>query len=127
MSCASDYAPQLRARGFRMTPQRLAILHVLHHEGRISPPLKSINRPSGISEAHRADGLSNTGIPGRNGLGVILLKLAMDISLIRSRAKIIIMSFAGDVAVRWKFNMLCLKIFIANWNQPADIGVLIVM
>jgi len=33
MSCASDYAPQLRARGFRMTPQRMAILHVLHHEG----------------------------------------------------------------------------------------------
>jgi len=33
MSCASDYAPQLRARGYRMTPQRMAILHVLHHEG----------------------------------------------------------------------------------------------
>ena len=33
MSCASDYAPQLRARGFRMTPQRMAILHVLCHEG----------------------------------------------------------------------------------------------
>ena len=33
MSCASAYAPQLRARGFRMTPQRLAILHVLHHTG----------------------------------------------------------------------------------------------
>jgi Fur family transcriptional regulator, ferric uptake regulator len=33
MSCAVDYAPQLRARGFRMTSQRLAILHVLHHEG----------------------------------------------------------------------------------------------
>jgi len=33
MSCAADYAPQLRARGFRMTSQRMAILHVLHHEG----------------------------------------------------------------------------------------------
>ncbi len=33
MSCSSDYAPQLRARGFRMTSQRLAILHVLRHEG----------------------------------------------------------------------------------------------
>ena len=32
MSCASDYAPQLRARGFRMTAQRMAILHVLRHE-----------------------------------------------------------------------------------------------
>ncbi|MCQ3938143.1 MAG: hypothetical protein DPW18_14000 [Chloroflexi bacterium] len=33
MSCSSVYAPQLRARGYRMTPQRLAILHVLHHSG----------------------------------------------------------------------------------------------
>ena len=33
MTCASIYAPQLRARGFRMTPQRMAILHVLHHAG----------------------------------------------------------------------------------------------
>jgi len=33
MSCASEYIPQLRARGFRMTSQRLAILHVLRHAG----------------------------------------------------------------------------------------------
>jgi Fe2+ or Zn2+ uptake regulation protein len=33
MSCASEYAPQLRARGFRMTSQRMAILHVLRHAG----------------------------------------------------------------------------------------------
>ena len=33
MTCGSQYAPQLRARGFRMTPQRLAILHVLCHAG----------------------------------------------------------------------------------------------
>jgi Fur family ferric uptake transcriptional regulator len=33
MSCGSIYVPQLRARGYRMTPQRLAILHVLHHAG----------------------------------------------------------------------------------------------
>ena len=33
MSCSSEYAPQLRTRGFRMTSQRLAILHVLRHEG----------------------------------------------------------------------------------------------
>lgn len=38
MSCASDYGPQLRARGFRMTSQRLAILHVLHHERRHLSP-----------------------------------------------------------------------------------------
>jgi Fe2+ or Zn2+ uptake regulation protein len=33
MSCASEYASQLRARGFRMTSQRLAILHTLRHAG----------------------------------------------------------------------------------------------
>ena len=33
MSCAVLYAPQLRASGFRMTLQRMAILHVLHHSG----------------------------------------------------------------------------------------------
>ena len=33
MSCASEYGPQLRARGYRMTSQRLAILHVLRHAG----------------------------------------------------------------------------------------------
>jgi Fe2+ or Zn2+ uptake regulation protein len=33
MTCSADYAPQLRAQGLRMTPQRKAILHVLHHSG----------------------------------------------------------------------------------------------
>jgi Fe2+ or Zn2+ uptake regulation protein len=33
MTCASEYAPELRAHGFRMTSQRMAILHVLHHSG----------------------------------------------------------------------------------------------
>ena len=33
MSCASEYIPQLRKLGFRVTPQRMAILHVLHHSG----------------------------------------------------------------------------------------------
>ena len=33
MSCASEYASLLRARGFRMTSQRLAILHTLRHAG----------------------------------------------------------------------------------------------
>jgi len=40
MSCASEYVPQLRARGFRMTSQRLAILHVLHHEGTHLSPVE---------------------------------------------------------------------------------------
>ena len=33
MSCSLAYAPQLRARGYRITPQRMAILHVLRHDG----------------------------------------------------------------------------------------------
>jgi Fe2+ or Zn2+ uptake regulation protein len=33
MSCATIYVPQLRARGYRMTSQRMAILHVLHDAG----------------------------------------------------------------------------------------------
>ena len=33
MSCSSEYTPQLHAQGYRMTPQRHAILHVLRHEG----------------------------------------------------------------------------------------------
>ena len=38
MSCTSEYASQLRDRGFRMTAQRLAILHALRHAGtRLSP------------------------------------------------------------------------------------------
>lgn len=40
MSCAEEYSPQLRARGYRMTPQRLAILHVLHHEDRHLSPVE---------------------------------------------------------------------------------------
>lgn len=31
MSCTAEYVPQLRARGFRVTSQRMAILHVLRH------------------------------------------------------------------------------------------------
>lgn len=38
MTCASEYAPQLRNLGFRVTSQRLAILHVLRHaRGHLSP------------------------------------------------------------------------------------------
>ena len=38
MSCGSEYAPELRSRGFRVTAQRMAVLHVLRHaRGRLSP------------------------------------------------------------------------------------------
>jgi Fe2+ or Zn2+ uptake regulation protein len=38
MSCGSEYAPELRSRGFRVTAQRMAVLHVLRHShARLSP------------------------------------------------------------------------------------------
>jgi len=40
MSCASEYASQLRKRGFRMTSQRMAILNVLRHEGAHLSPVE---------------------------------------------------------------------------------------
>lgn len=38
MSCASEFAPQLRSRGYRLTPQRMTILHVLRHAGQHLSP-----------------------------------------------------------------------------------------
>ncbi len=40
MTCSLKYAPQLRAQGLRMTPQRMAILHALHHTGGHLSPLQ---------------------------------------------------------------------------------------
>ncbi len=40
MSCSEEYTPQLRARGYRMTPQRLAILHVLRHSSKHLSPIE---------------------------------------------------------------------------------------
>lgn len=38
MTCGTDYVTQLHAQGLRMTPQRMAILHALHHSGRHLSP-----------------------------------------------------------------------------------------
>ena len=46
MSCADQYTPQLHALGFRMTPQRLAILHALHHAGGHLSPTEVYQRAS---------------------------------------------------------------------------------
>jgi Fe2+ or Zn2+ uptake regulation protein len=55
MTCGNQYTPQLRARGFRMTPQRLAILHVLYHSGGHLSPGEVYQRASqdipGLTEA----------------------------------------------------------------------------
>jgi Fe2+ or Zn2+ uptake regulation protein len=44
MSCSSDYAPRLRSLGFRVTPQRLAILHVLLESGSHLSPAQVFQR-----------------------------------------------------------------------------------
>lgn len=78
MSCASIYAPQLRARGYRMTPQRMAILHVLHHAGtHLSPAeiLKQARRElPGLTEPtvyRTLDFLTENGLvhPSHSGKG----------------------------------------------------------
>jgi len=55
MSCSQEYTPQLRARGYRMTPQRHAILHVLCHSGKhLSPSevyVKAQKQVAGLTEA----------------------------------------------------------------------------
>lgn len=43
MTCAINYAPRLRAQGLRMTPQRMAILHALHHSGGHLSPTQVYN------------------------------------------------------------------------------------
>jgi Fe2+ or Zn2+ uptake regulation protein len=44
MTCASEYVPLLRSRGFRVTSQRMAILHVLHHSGTHLSPSEVFNQ-----------------------------------------------------------------------------------
>ncbi|MGE5073409.1 MAG: Fur family transcriptional regulator [Anaerolineae bacterium] len=44
MSCGNQYAPELRARGFRVTPQRMAVLHVLRHSGQRLTPAEVYRR-----------------------------------------------------------------------------------
>jgi Fe2+ or Zn2+ uptake regulation protein len=48
MTCSIQYVPQLHARGFRVTPQRLTILHVLRHS-------KKHLTPGEIFELARSD------------------------------------------------------------------------
>jgi Fe2+ or Zn2+ uptake regulation protein len=38
MPCSSIYTSELRAKGYRMTPQRMTILHILHHSGKHLSP-----------------------------------------------------------------------------------------
>src|SRR5215208_3869862 len=87
MTCASEYAPQLRARGYRMTPQRLAILHVLRHAGtHLSPGevYKQAKREfPGLTEPtvyRTLEFLSQNGLarPARTGNGRLRYEIAGD-------------------------------------------------
>lgn len=52
MSCLTVHSQTLRARGYRMTPQRLAILEALHHDGHLSPAeIYARVRQTGMTEA----------------------------------------------------------------------------
>lgn len=55
MTCGTQYSPKLRERGFRMTPQRMAIIHVLHHVGTHLSPTEVFARVKetlpGLTEA----------------------------------------------------------------------------
>lgn len=46
MSCSDQYSSKLRERGFRMTPQRMAILHALHQDGSHLSPTEVFARVS---------------------------------------------------------------------------------
>ena len=52
MSCLANHSQTLRSRGYRMTPQRLAILQALHNGGHLSPAqiFERVNQ-TGMTEA----------------------------------------------------------------------------
>jgi Fe2+ or Zn2+ uptake regulation protein len=85
MPCADSYAPQLRARGYRMTPQRLAILHVLHHSGEHLSPTEVYERASaelpGLTETtvyRTLEFLAENGLarPAHMGSGHLVYEIA---------------------------------------------------
>ena len=49
VTCASEYAPQLRSLGFRVTSQRMAILHVLRHAGGHLSPMEVFAKARGAA------------------------------------------------------------------------------
>jgi Fe2+ or Zn2+ uptake regulation protein len=87
MSCASEYAPQIRARGFRMTSQRMAILHVLRHAGTHLSPSEVYKKAKkdlpGLTEStvYRAlEFLAKNGLarPAHTGNGHLRYEIAGD-------------------------------------------------
>ncbi|HRJ74962.1 MAG TPA: Fur family transcriptional regulator [Anaerolineales bacterium] len=85
MSCSQEYTPQLRARGYRMTPQRHAILHVLSHSGKhLSPSevyVKAQKQAAGLTEAtvyRTLEFLAENGLarPSHIGSGHLVYEIA---------------------------------------------------
>ncbi len=87
MPSATDYAPELRSRGYRMTPQRLAILHVLHHSGKHLTPAQVYQKASrelvGLTEPtvyRTLEFLAENGLarPAHMGNGHLAYEIARD-------------------------------------------------
>ena len=87
MTCSNQYTPQLRARGFRMTPQRMTILHVLHHEGTHLSPTEVFARAKetlpGLTEAtvyRTLEFLAENGLarPAHMGGGHLVYEIARE-------------------------------------------------
>jgi len=82
MSCLPLHSQTLRARGYRMTPQRVAILQALHDGGHLSPAqVFSRVRQTGMTEAtvyRTLEFLAENGIvyPAQNGGGHLTYELA---------------------------------------------------
>ena len=82
MSCLSRHSQILRSRGFRMTPQRLAILDAMHTGGHLSPlNIYERVRQTGMTEAtvyRTLEFLAENGIvyPAQNGGGHLTYELA---------------------------------------------------
>src|SRR5512140_2373944 len=85
MSCGSEYAPELRSRGFRVTTQRMAVLHVLRHSRlRLSPAQiyrlahKDLPHLTETTVYRTLDFLSRNGLawPVRTGSGHLVYELA---------------------------------------------------
>ena len=82
MSCLSLHSQTLRERGFRVTPQRLAILEALHSGGHLSPgKIYERVRQTGMTEAtvyRTLEFLARNGIvyPAPNAGGHLTYELA---------------------------------------------------
>jgi Fur family transcriptional regulator, ferric uptake regulator len=82
MSCIPKHTQTLRARGYRMTPQRLSILQALHEGAHLSPgQVYERTRATGMTETtvyRTLEFLSENGVvhPTQNSSGHLTYELA---------------------------------------------------